>query len=132
MSQARSSTPRTLAAHAVLILYTLIALFPVFGGFLVIFLALRYAPPLRFLSRWGDLSYGIYIWGWPVEQLVMRAGGGRLAWWELFLVSLAVAGALAFLSWHLVEKHALRLKTWRRDRVPRAVPPLAPALRRAR
>ena len=30
MSQARSSLPRTLAAHAVLILYTLIALFPVF------------------------------------------------------------------------------------------------------
>ena len=61
-------------------------------------------------ARFGDLSYGIYIYGWPVEQGVVWLLGGRAAWWQVFLLALPAAAALAFLSWHLVERPALRLK----------------------
>jgi len=88
----------------------LIALFPLFGGYLTIFLALNYAPPLRRLRAAGDLSYGIYIYGWPVEQCIMASSGGRIAWWQLFPSALAISAALAWGSWHAVEKRALRLK----------------------
>jgi peptidoglycan/LPS O-acetylase OafA/YrhL len=88
----------------------LIGLFPIFGGYLAIFLALKYAPGLRFLRSGGDLSYGIYIYGWPVEQGLMWATDDRIAWWQLFPAALAVSAALAWCSWHAVEKRALSLK----------------------
>jgi peptidoglycan/LPS O-acetylase OafA/YrhL len=33
-----------------------------------------------------------------------------MAWWALFAVALPVTALFAFLSWHLVEKRALRFK----------------------
>ena len=39
-------------------------------------------------ARFGDLSYGLYIYGWPAEQAVVRALGGAAPWWEVFLLAL--------------------------------------------
>src|SRR6185437_1707026 len=93
-----------------------ILLFPVFGAYLVIYAALnpRWKPFPA--ARFGDLSYGLYIYGWPVDQTLLYVSQGRLAWWQLFPLALAISAALAFISWHLVEKPALRLK-------PGAAPP---------
>ena len=66
-------------------------------------------PQLRILERYGDPSYGVYLWGWPVQQIVYHAipGAGILVH-----VSIALTGALVlgYLSWHAIEKHALKLK----------------------
>jgi peptidoglycan/LPS O-acetylase OafA/YrhL len=87
-----------------------VAGFPVFGGFLIIRLALeRRLPPVR-AARFGDLSYGLYIYGWPIEQWVVYLSGDKIAWWALFLISVAIAVPTALLSWHLVEKRC----RWRR------------------
>jgi peptidoglycan/LPS O-acetylase OafA/YrhL len=85
-------------------------LFPLFGAYLVLYLALDRRLPVLRAARFGDLSYGLYIYGWPVQQGLLYASGGRLLWWQLFPLALAIAAALAFLSWHLVEQPALRLK----------------------
>jgi len=90
-------------------LHLLILLFPLFGAYLVIALALAPGLPVIPAARFGDLSYGLYIYGWPVQQTLLRLCGG-LAWWQLFPLALAVAAALAWLSWHVVEHPALRLK----------------------
>jgi len=85
-----------------------IMLFPLAGAYLAIWFARRYDPWLDY-SRWcGDLSYGLYIYGWPAEQLVMYLSGGRAVWWQVFLGSVAIALPLAWLSWHGIEKWALR------------------------
>ena len=93
-----------------------ILLFPIFGSYLVIYLA--FAPWLKPLpaARFGDLSYGLYIYGWPIEQAIVWLNGGAMSWWALFLIALPISAVFAFLSWHLVEKRALRLK-------PRAAAP---------
>ena len=89
---------------------TLVLLFPLFGGYLILYLAQApWLPPLP-AARYGDLSYGLYIYGWPVEQTLLCATDGALAWWQLFPAAFLVSAALAFLSWHLVEKRALRWK----------------------
>jgi len=78
--------------------------FPLCGSYLAIYLALnRRLPPVP-AARFGDLSYGLYIYGWPIEQCVVFFSGGAAPWWEVFLISLALAALAAFLSWHTVER----------------------------
>jgi len=77
--------------------------------YLMLFLAFVPSGPVRSYNRFGDYSYGLYIYAFPVQQA-----------WLFFLPdrSLAVQLAatavtslcLAVLSWHLVEKPALRLR----------------------
>jgi peptidoglycan/LPS O-acetylase OafA/YrhL len=60
------------------------------------------------LEKIGDLSYGIYLWAFPIQQLVhQRMGGGGVL---NIAVSLPIVAALAAISWHFVEKPALRFK----------------------
>lgn len=98
-----------------------IFMFPIFGCYLALYLALNPNLPIIPAARYGDLSYGLYIYGWPSQQLVIWMMRGHAAWWQLFILSTLLAGALAFLSWHLVEKRALRLKpaagTWQSGEV---------------
>jgi len=82
-------------------------------GYLTIYTATRYWPRLDYARHVGDLSYGIYIYGWPCEEFVMWLSGGKAVWWQVFLGSLALIVPLAWLSWHGVEKWALR---WVRGR----------------
>jgi peptidoglycan/LPS O-acetylase OafA/YrhL len=97
-----------------------LVLFPLFGCYLALWLALTPRLPVIPAARFGDLSYGIYIYGWPVEQGTVWLLGGRAAWWQVFLLALPAAAAIAFLSWHLVERPALRLKPRaRRSMTPR-------------
>jgi peptidoglycan/LPS O-acetylase OafA/YrhL len=104
-----------------------ILMFSIFGGYLALYLALNRRLPLVRAARFGDLSYGLYIYGWPSEQAVVWALGGHAAWWQVFLLALPLAAALAFLSWHLVERPALRLKP-RAARPVAAAPEIAPAV----
>jgi peptidoglycan/LPS O-acetylase OafA/YrhL len=83
--------------------------FAIFGSYLVLYIALHPSLPRLRAARFGDLSYGLYIYGWPVEQAVL-CWGGPMPWWALFLIGLPIAAGAAFVSWHLVETVALRLK----------------------
>jgi peptidoglycan/LPS O-acetylase OafA/YrhL len=87
-----------------------ILLFPLFGCYLALYLALHPKLPLIRATRFGDLSYGLYIFGWPSEQIVIWLMRGHAEWWQVFILASLLAGSLAFLSWHLIEKRALRLK----------------------
>src|SRR5215471_9050805 len=80
----------------------LIMLFPLAGAYLVIWFARRYDRWLDYARHMGDLSYGLYIYGWPAEQLVMWLSGGKATWWQVFFGALAIALPAAWLSWHLI------------------------------
>ncbi|MCC7369750.1 MAG: acyltransferase [Chloroflexi bacterium] len=85
-------------------------LLPVTGTYLLLYLA--YEPLLGRLG-WSprvDLSYGIYLYAWPVQQLLVQAAGPALNPWTLSLAALVGSGLLAALSWTLVERPALALK----------------------
>lgn len=56
----------------------------------------------------NDLSYGLYLYGWPMQQLALMAGASTVLG-NTVLASVA-ALACAALSWFLVERPALRLK----------------------
>ena len=106
-----------------------ILLFPLFGCYLALYLALHPRLPVIRATRYGDLSYGLYIFGWPSEQIVIWLMHGHAAWWQVFLLATLLAGSLAFLSWHLIEKRALRLKPtnpWQSGGKPGIMPRLWP------
>ncbi len=73
---------------------------------------LAYVPRMPLAGIRGDYSYGLYLWGYPCQQVVVAVLGDPMPL-EIFFLSLLPALALAMLSWHLVEKPALRLKNWR-------------------
>lgn len=56
----------------------------------------------------GDISYGVYIYGYPVQQTLMHYFKFNAL--QLMICSLFITFILGFLSWHLVEKRALKLK----------------------
>jgi peptidoglycan/LPS O-acetylase OafA/YrhL len=95
---------------ATVLLGQMLFAFALLGGYLTIYVATSGRIVLPRAARYGDLSYGLYIYGWPVESGVAHAFGGAASWWQVFLIGTALSLILAFLSWHLIERPALRLK----------------------
>jgi peptidoglycan/LPS O-acetylase OafA/YrhL len=83
--------------------------FAIFGAYLVVFLGDRPNPASSLAQKFGDWSYGIYLFGWPVEQLVSQLSKTNDGV-ELFLHSLPVAVGIGAISWVAVEKPSLKLK----------------------
>lgn len=73
---------------------------------------LRYRPP-------ADLSYGMYVYHWPIETLLVAVGATALTQVGYTAVALVLAALVALVSWHLVERPSLALKSipapWRRQ-----------------
>lgn len=61
-------------------------------------------------NRFGDYSYGLYLWGFPVQQVVAHHLP-TLAPLANAAISLPLATVMAVLSWHFIEKPALTLKS---------------------
>ena len=106
---------RAIATATVLGAVSAVAGFPglawaAIAPFIVLGVARRSWPFLRHASRFGDLSYGIYLWAWPVQQVVIMMLGKEAPLTVLLSVSLVAITGLALMSWHLVERPALRLK----------------------
>ena len=78
--------------------------------YLVVFVAYRTPAALRKLTRPGDVSYGIYVWAFPVQQTIVHLLGGSAAPVGLLALSAPVTYGIALGSWRLVEAPALRLK----------------------
>jgi len=57
----------------------------------------------------GDYSYGVYIYAWPIQQVLLFSFAG-MSTLALLGCSVGMALGCAVLSWHFVEKPALSLK----------------------
>jgi peptidoglycan/LPS O-acetylase OafA/YrhL len=78
-------------------------------GYVVIALGLRATPFLKSAGRYGDFSYGIYIYAFPVQQTLVHFGLARNVFSNvLYLTTITLL--LAALSWIFVEKPALLMK----------------------
>ncbi|MEU7976220.1 acyltransferase [Micromonospora sp. NPDC049089] len=80
-------------------------------AYLVLFAAVALPKRLSAISRRHDYTYGIYIYGFPVQQMIALLGGARFGMLGYIVLSLLGALLFAVLSWHLVERPALGFKT---------------------
>jgi peptidoglycan/LPS O-acetylase OafA/YrhL len=79
--------------------------------------------PFRRFGTRIDLSYGVYIYAFPIQQTIALLGGHRLGAPLFLAASLSGILPLAFLSQIVVERPALRFKdVLRRDRVTKRDP----------
>ncbi len=76
--------------------------------YLVVWLGLT-PIPVPWPFRTGDYSYGVYLYGFPVQQAVVHLTGTRSPL-IVFLLTVPLVLALAAMSWRFVEKPALRLR----------------------
>lgn len=88
---------------------------PVAGAYAVLYIGFRWRFGTAWVARHGDLSYGVYLYGWPVQQVCVSLWPGALRHqpWRLFPVAMLFTLGLAFLSWRLVEHPCLRWKVRR-------------------
>jgi peptidoglycan/LPS O-acetylase OafA/YrhL len=73
------------------------------------FCTVSFLKQFSWMEKWGDYSYGVYLYGWPAQQLTAWAFpdfSGTQNW----LTASTIALVCGVASWHLVEKRALRLK----------------------
>jgi peptidoglycan/LPS O-acetylase OafA/YrhL len=64
-------------------------------------------------GRTVDRSYGLYLYGWPIQKLVSWHVP-HIAPWALFIATMRIGWCVATLSWRFVEAPALRFKPARR------------------
>ena len=75
-------------------------------------LVAAYHPRLQWpaFNRTGDYSYGLYVYSFPIQQALVQLVPG-VAPVGLFGLALPATLVVAALSWHVVEKPALGLKS---------------------
>ncbi|MDR7112511.1 peptidoglycan/LPS O-acetylase OafA/YrhL [Microbacterium trichothecenolyticum] len=100
----------SIPAAAVLMVFV-----PIVGGQLaapLLAYALLYlstiVPQPRWIAR-NDVSYGFYIYAWPVQQLAFLAGGMALGFAGYILTTMVVTFILGWLSWVVIERPAMAL-----------------------
>lgn len=102
---------------AVVLLYTLRhGGFPLLGtaagAYLLMYLGGRLPKSLHVIGAKNDYSYGIYIYGFLVQQLLAACGVYRLGYMPFVIFSIVGSAVCGYLSWHLIEKRAMALKSW--------------------
>jgi peptidoglycan/LPS O-acetylase OafA/YrhL len=87
--------------------FNLLALLPII--YLMVWLGMQDFPRIELLQR-GDYSYGIYLYGYPIQQTLAYLFPQLREWWLIFPTAAVLTLLFAMLSWHGIEKPALRLK----------------------
>ena len=82
------------------------------GAYLMFYFAFAQLTFLEPFRTYPDISYGVYLYAWPIQKLLLWYFPS-LSPGLLFLLSFILSCLLGLLSWQLVERPFLRLKRGR-------------------
>ena len=85
-------------------------LFAVFIAYPVIWLGIHL--PLQRIGSKNDYSYGLYIFAFPIQSLLVLWGVGQWGYFPMALMSIVCTLPVAVASWWLIERPALKLRRW--------------------
>jgi peptidoglycan/LPS O-acetylase OafA/YrhL len=86
----------------------MIFVLPFAAAYLIFGFAFLQVPHLSRFAKRGDFSYGIYLYSFPILQIVVAVAGRPFEPIALFLIAWPISIVAAMASWHLVEKHCIR------------------------
>ena len=75
------------------------------------FLWLAFSLPFGWFEKKGDFSYGTYIYAFPVQQGLALLGIHEQGFASFFLCAVLLTLVLAFFSYRLIERPALRFRS---------------------
>ncbi|TBW32114.1 acyltransferase [Siculibacillus lacustris] len=84
--------------------YTILAGAPI--AYLTVYIGLQQFPPIRF----GDLSYGVYLFHYPILRTVNEITGNGIGIIAGFAIVLVLSAGCALISWNLIERPLLEQK----------------------
>ncbi len=94
-----------------------IVTFSIFGAYIIFYLAFQKKYVATWYDKVGDLSYGIYIMAFPIQQVIVAILGDESNWttksmnpYLNLVLTLIIIIPLSWLSWHYIEQPCLRLK----------------------
>ena len=82
---------------------------PIPLSYFTVYLGLLNPPKLGLLFG-GDYSYGLYLYGYPIQQAVASMGDWTHHWYINFGIALPLTAGVAYLSWNYLEKPFLSRK----------------------
>jgi peptidoglycan/LPS O-acetylase OafA/YrhL len=96
----------------ILLLFTgkFVEIFPLPGSYLIFYLAFSKNIKLHSFAKYGDFSYGLYIYAFPIQQAITFYFHNNLSPLTNFIFSYPIALICAVISWHVIEKPSLKLK----------------------
>ncbi len=68
-------------------------------------------------EKLGDLSYGLYIYGFPVQRVIVYSMGDSLSVVEQIFTTTLLVGSISWVSWWFIESPSLRFKVFLRNRL---------------
>lgn len=83
---------------------------PLAFAWLIIHFAYIKIPHICNIRKFGDYSYGIYLYHYPIIKALIYFSNGQIILINLLAMSTLLSFAFAFLSWHLIERKALKFK----------------------
>ncbi|WP_349898927.1 acyltransferase family protein [Parafrigoribacterium soli] len=110
----------------------IVALLPQYGlaiawialPYCVLAFGVQSTPVLRHASRYGDLSYGLYLWAFPVQQTIVHFFG-VLPWMPDVTIVTLITAIFAYASWHVVERPSMDVAQrlpWSREPIVKPEP----------
>lgn len=98
----------------------LVLVISLYGGFfeivkhvvfpiVILGLGFKAIPGVSSFGKLGDPSYGIYIYAFPIQQLLIFYFSPDLI--SFIVLSGIISIIFGYLSWHMVEKKALKFKS---------------------
>jgi peptidoglycan/LPS O-acetylase OafA/YrhL len=72
---------------------------------------LAFKLPFTNLDKYGDFSYGLYIYAFPLQQMLSFFGLNTKGFTLYFILSILITMIPSILSFYLIEEPCLKLKT---------------------
>lgn len=86
-------------------------LYPISFAISIIGFAYHFKP-LNNVAKYGDISYGMYLFHYPIIQFIVSTGMHKNHPIGTFILCLLLVALASFISWHLLEKKFLTQRSF--------------------
>jgi peptidoglycan/LPS O-acetylase OafA/YrhL len=87
-----------------------VEIFPLPGSYLIFYFAFSKNIKLYSFAKYGDFSYGLYIYSFPIQQTITFYFHNDIYPLANFIFSYPIVLTFAIISWHIIERPFLKLK----------------------
>lgn len=80
--------------------------------YLIFWLAFQRKLKFNKLTKYGDFSYGLYLYAFPVQQLIVYFFREEMNLFSFSIIALLISLLFGILSWKYIESPALKLRKY--------------------